>query len=76
MKLTKEERDDVAVSLNMRCNYIETGTISYSAADVENMGNHAPSDAKIKALSKDQMETLIRMKKLMVRLYSEGKVGF
>jgi len=71
MKLTKEEREDIIVSLNMRCNYIETGTISYSAADVESMGRHCPPDAKIKALSESQMEALLRMKKLRTRMYSE-----
>lgn len=69
MKLTKEERDDIAIALNMRCNYIETGDIAYSAVDVENMGKHGLGIAKIKALSLDQMELIIRMKKTVRKMY-------
>lgn len=70
MKLTQQEKVDIAVALQVRCNYIETGTPHLSAIDVENMGKHAPGDAKIKALSIDQMELLVRMRTLIVRMYA------
>jgi hypothetical protein len=61
---------DIITALTMRCNYIETGTIAYGAADVQNMGKHAPREAKIQALSDSQMETLLRMRNLKTKLLS------
>jgi len=70
MNLTAEEREDITISLNMRCNFIETGDTSLSAVDVQNMGDYAPKDAKIKALHPSQMEAILRMKKLIQKLYN------
>jgi hypothetical protein len=70
MKLTQEERSDIAVALQVRCNYIETGTVHLSAFDVQNMGKCAPDNAEIKALSIDQMELLARMRTLIARMYA------
>ena len=68
MKLIFEEKQDIMIALNMRCNYIETGNVAFSANDVENMGKEASGDAKIRALSESQMELLLRMKSLIKRL--------
>ena len=74
MNLTNEEREDIVVSLNMRCNYIETGDISLSAADVAERLKSRDTMFKeryeIKALSLDQMKVIIRMKELIMKLYA------
>ena len=74
MNLTSEEREDIVVSLNMRCNYIETGDISLSAADVAERLKSRDTMFKeryeIKALSLDQMKVIIRMKELVMKLYA------
>ena len=74
MNLTSEEREDIVVALNMRCNYIETGDISLGAADVAERLKSRDTMFKeryeIKALSLDQMKVIIRMKELIVKLYA------
>ena len=68
MKLLFEEKQDIIIALNMRCNYIETGDITCSAIDAENMGKDAPEGIRIRALSLEQMELILRMRKLIEKL--------
>lgn len=74
MNLTSEEREDVVIALNMRCNYIETGDISLGAADVAERLKSRDTLFKeryeVKALSLDQMKLIIRMKELIQKLYN------
>lgn len=63
MALSREERDDMVISLNMRINHIETGDIHRSAEMVEKL-----KEGKIKALSESQMEAILRMKNLVRKL--------
>jgi len=75
MNLTSEEREDVVIALNMRCNYIETGDISLGAADVAERLKSRDTLFKeryeVKALSLDQMKLIIRMKELIQKLYAQ-----
>ena len=75
MNLTTEEREDVVIALNMRCNYIETGDISLGAADVAERLKSRDTLFKeryeVKALSLDQMKLIIRMKELIQKLYAQ-----
>ena len=74
MNLTSEEREDIVTSLNMRCNYIETGDISLSAVDVaerlKSRNTLFKERYEVKALSLDQMKVIIRMKELIMKLYA------
>ena len=74
MNLTSEEREDIVIALNMRCNYIETGDISLGAADVAERLKSRDTLFKeryeVKALSLDQMKLIIRMKELIMKLYA------
>lgn len=74
MNLTTEEKEDIVIALNMRCNYIETGDISLSAADVAERLKSRDTMFKeryeIKALSLDQMKVIIRMKEFIIKLYA------
>jgi len=74
VNLTSEEREDIVIALNMRCNYIETGDISLGAADVAERLKSRDTLFKeryeVKALSLDQMKLIIRMKELIMKLYA------
>lgn len=60
--ITEEEKDILSISLDMRKNFIETGDISYSAEDVERMGDSC--EGKIRALSPEQMELILNIVRL------------
>lgn len=74
MKLTKEEKEDIIIALNMRCNWIETDNTHLSAADVKERMSNSDTLFKerytINALSESQMEAILRMKKLMRKFYA------
>lgn len=69
IQLTSEEKQMIILGLQMRRNYIETGNISYSAADAVRIGKYAPDDVKINALSTDQMRLILETEKLVAKLY-------
>lgn len=62
--LTDEERQDITVALSMRTCYIETGTVYLRAEDVYN------ETAKAVPLLPYQVQTLLRMNKILRKLYS------
>ena len=74
MELTREEKEDIVIALNMRCNWIETDNVHLSAADVSERLSCGSTLFKeryrINPLSESQMECLLRMKKLVRRLYA------
>jgi len=59
--LSKEQINDIIISLGMRINYIQTGKISMSSEDAKNAGK----SNLIKPLSEDQMEAILRMRKVI-----------
>lgn len=75
--LTTDEKEMIAVALNMRRNYIETGTVSMSAKDVQKTkgmrsGEHTlfkEGKAEVKALSTAQMQLIINTENLIKRIY-------
>lgn len=73
--LSSREKEMITLALNMRCNFIETGTISLSARDVEKMN---PKDAlgrfgaRIKALSGEQMQLILKSKELERGILSDN----
>ena len=67
IQLTLKEKEMLIIGLRMRRNYIETGDIGASAADIEKIGG---KDTKINALSIDQMQLIIDMEKLVTKLYN------
>lgn len=72
--LTSEEKEMIATGLNMRKCYIETGTISLGAAEVEKIGAQEAKrafGAKIKALSESQMGLILASNELVRRIYSD-----
>lgn len=72
--LTSQEKEMIAVGLNMRRNYIETGSITLGAADVARMDPKEAKrayNAKIKALSEDQMKLILASNELERRIYSD-----
>lgn len=60
------DEDLIAKGLNAQANYIETGNILFSHQDIESMGKDKPRglNAKIKPLTMEQMELVIRLRKL------------
>lgn len=63
LEISEEGRNDLYISLSMRCGFIETGTIN-RAKDLR-----SESDKRlIKALTVDQMKAIIRMEELMSKL--------
>jgi len=74
MNLTTEEKEAITISLNMRCNYIETGDVNLNAADAAQRLNSRDTLFKeryeVKALSLEQMKLIIMMKELIMKLYS------
>ena len=63
IKLSEEEREFIYFSLSMRCGFIETGTIN-RAVDMARIGRMD----KIKVLSKEQMELIVKLEDLMQRI--------
>ena len=79
--LNDKEKEMIATALNIRRNYIETGTVSMSAKDVQGISEvrHLRDDgytllgekkAEVKALSTQQMQLIIDMENLIKRIYS------
>jgi len=58
--MTRKELQDIAISLLMRRNYIETGTVTMSANDAVMAKKHN----LIKALEPQQKETIRRLEQL------------
>ena len=67
IELTSKEKEMIIIGLGMRRNYIETGNIAVSAADVEKMGDS--TNNKINALSTDQMQLIIDTEALIIKLF-------
>ena len=63
IELSYEERELLYFSLSMRCGFIETGTIN-RAIDMARTGRMD----KIKVLSKEQMELIVKLEDLMMRI--------
>ena len=72
--LTSQEKEMIAIGLNMRRCYIETGSTSLGASDIAKIG---PKEAKsrfgaeIKALSEDQMKLILATNELERKIYSD-----
>jgi len=72
--LTSEEKEMISIGLNMRRNYIETGSHTLGARDLKGMD---PKDAKrqfgaeIQALSEDQMKLILATNELSRKIYSD-----
>jgi len=65
--ITPKEKEMIIIGLSMRRNYIETGNILVSAAQVKKLGK---TDNKINALSIDQMQLIIDTENLISKLYN------
>lgn len=63
--LTREEKEMIYFSLSMRAGYIETGDIGLRAIDAEKQGKN------VKALSTDQMKSIIMIEDLMTRVLND-----
>lgn len=75
-ELTSDEKEMIAVGLNMRKCYIETGTISLGASDVSRIGAKAAEEsfgAEIKALSGDQMRLILSTNDFITKMFN-GKI--
>jgi len=68
--LNEQEKEMIWVALGMRTNYIETGDISVSAKDAQNMGDNTPRNRhiKINALSDDQMRLILASRDFVVKV--------
>jgi len=64
--ITPKEKEMIIIGLNMRRNYIETGNVLVSAAQVEKLGR---TDNEINALSTEQMQLIINTENLIKKLY-------
>lgn len=79
--LTDDEKEIITIALNMRRNYIETGTVSMSAQDAQRQIERqkrakdsgrtllGEEKAEVKALSTEQMQLIIDMENLIKRIY-------
>lgn len=65
IQLTQQEREDLYLCIVTRLGYVETGEVALRARDAKNAG----WDNKIKALSRDQMELVIRLEGLMKKVF-------
>jgi hypothetical protein len=73
--LTSQEKEMIAVGLNMRKCYIETGSTTLGASDVARMDPKQARrayGAEIKALSEDQMKLILATNELERKIYSDG----
>ena len=64
IELSDKERQEIYLSLSVRCGYIETGTI-HRAKDLEKAGQKN----KIKVLSTEQMKLIILLEELMAKIF-------
>lgn len=64
IELTPEEKEEIFLSLSMRCGYIETGT-RHRAVDLEKAGQRD----KIRALSTESMRKITFLEDLMLKIY-------
>ena len=64
MRLTTEEIGLIRIAFDMRINYIQTGDITFGAADAREMGK----PEMVQALSDDQMQLILTMRALVARL--------
>lgn len=65
IELTDKEREEIFLSLSVRCGFIETGTI-HRAKDLEAAGRKD----EIRILSTEQMRTIVFLEDLMIKIYS------
>jgi hypothetical protein len=65
--LTKEEKENIHLSLSLRLGLIETGTSHMRARDAINMGKHKA----IKPLDTAQMQLIIDTEKLMGKMFDD-----
>jgi hypothetical protein len=74
VNLSKAEREDMVIALNIRCNIIETGDPHLSANDVaqrlKDRNTLFRERYGIKPLSVEQMKLIVRMKELVQKLYA------
>ena len=70
MYLSKEEREMIIIALQMRRNYVQTGTVNLSLSDLETMGEDTfkQCGGKIKGLSLDQMQLCINTEALLTKI--------
>lgn len=64
VSLSREEKDMIVIGLNMRRNYIETGTVTMSAADAKRF----KEERQINALSTDQMKLIVKTEELITKI--------
>lgn len=64
MDLTRADKENIIMALNMRKNYIQTGDMAISAVDAERMGK----GVLVKALTTEQMRLIIRTEELIATL--------
>jgi hypothetical protein len=66
ISLSDKEKGMILIALDMRRNYIETGDVTISAADITKFKR---KDVKINALSTEQMQLIIDTEYLIKKLY-------
>lgn len=64
VELSDEEREEIYLSLSLRCGYIETGTAN-RAKDLERAGKKN----LIRVLSIEQMKKIIFLEELMAKIF-------
>lgn len=67
---TKKEREMIIIALQMRRNFIQTGTVYLTPQDVENMGSISAKEtgAKVHELCDSQMELCADTETLITKL--------
>jgi hypothetical protein len=71
--LNSEEKEIIVTALNMRLNYVQTGSVSLSPHDVQAVGaDYAKQDygAEIKPLTVEQMELIVATDRLIKKILS------
>lgn len=58
--LSEFDREDVKLAIQMRANYIETKTVTFSRADLE--GPHPPPNIKLSRLDESQVDFVKRLR--------------
>lgn len=68
-------REETAIAINMRINYIETGDMAYCAQDIVNMGSEPRQHGtpKLRRLSGEQIDLLGELRKTRDRLRKSTK---
>lgn len=72
--LSKEEKEMIIVALNMRLNYIQTGSVNLSPHDVSKIGHDAARceyGAEIKPLTTEQMRLCVKTEDLTNKIMRE-----